>query len=286
MAVPSSGELKLWDTLWNQELAGSKGENSLHSASVYAGFSTPDALSDFYGWSDVEVPSVTTNSITSVTFNSLTLNGNVTDTGNENVSRGWYFGTTANPYSSNTKTTLTGTQGTGTYSQSKSATSSTTYYAWAFACNSAGEAVGSRVQASTPAPPFYPRARSFHYFCNSGNAPSINAGQIYYNGYTGTGNTNANSSSQGLKYGAFVVAITNSNNRSQMGGSGTGVVTTFSRGDICALGNYFNSRAFTATSYLQTQYNQGTRIRGNTQQANNSNFNPNARLYMQYNYTG
>ena len=58
MAVPSSGELKLWDDLWNQEIGGSKGNNSLHSASVYAEFDTPDALGDFYGWSDVEVPSV------------------------------------------------------------------------------------------------------------------------------------------------------------------------------------------------------------------------------------
>ena len=49
MAVPNSGQLKLWDMLWNQELGGSKGNNSLHSASVYAGFSVPDSLGEFYG---------------------------------------------------------------------------------------------------------------------------------------------------------------------------------------------------------------------------------------------
>ena len=44
MAVPNSGQLKLWDMLWNQELGGSKGNNSLHSASIYAGKSVPDSL--------------------------------------------------------------------------------------------------------------------------------------------------------------------------------------------------------------------------------------------------
>jgi len=149
MAVPSSGELKLWDTLWNQELAGSKGENSLHSASVYAGFSTPDALSDFYGWSDVEVPTLTTNASTSVTGNSFTANGNVTNTGNEDVSRGFYIGTSTN-YASNTKHTLGGTQGTGTFNFSKTGLSgATTYYVNAWASNSAGETVGNQVSTTT-----------------------------------------------------------------------------------------------------------------------------------------
>ena len=91
MAVPSSGELKLWDTLWNQELAGSQGENSLHSASVYAGFSTPDALSDFYGWSDVETPTVTTSAMSQVEYYRMYANGNVSDTGNEDPDRGFLF---------------------------------------------------------------------------------------------------------------------------------------------------------------------------------------------------
>jgi hypothetical protein len=149
MAVPSSGELKLWDTLWNQELGGSKGENSLHSASIYAGFSTPDALSDFYGWSDVEVPTLTTNGSTSVTGTSFTANGNVTNTGNEDVSRGFYIGTSTN-YASNTKYTLGGTQGTGTFSYNATGLSqATTYYVNAWASNSAGETVGAQVSATT-----------------------------------------------------------------------------------------------------------------------------------------
>ena len=78
MAIPSSGQLKLWDTLWNQELGGEKGENSLHSASVYAGFSTPDALGDFYGWSDVEAPTVTTQGVTNVQVSSQRLTCTIT----------------------------------------------------------------------------------------------------------------------------------------------------------------------------------------------------------------
>ena len=75
MAVPSSGQLKLWNDIWNNEIGGTQGNNSLHSASVYAGFTTPDAMGDFYGWSDVEVPSVSTSAMSSVTDNSMQANG-------------------------------------------------------------------------------------------------------------------------------------------------------------------------------------------------------------------
>lgn len=148
MPLPSDGELKLWDDLWNQELAGSKGDNSLHSASVYAGFSTPDALSDFYGWSDVEVPSVTTQAMSSVNYNDMNANGNVTSTGNENPDRGFYFGRSAQR-TSNTKYSV-GTGGTGTFTRDMNSLSQlSNYYGWAYACNSAGEATGGRVQAQT-----------------------------------------------------------------------------------------------------------------------------------------
>ena len=148
MAVPSSGELKLWDTLWNQELGGSQGENSLHSASIYAGFDTPDALSDFYGWSDVEVPAVSTSAASSVSYASMTANGNVTSTGNENPDRGFYFGTSYS-YASNTKYSI-GTGGTGAFSRSMTGLSQlSTYRYFAYASNSAGEVVGGRVDQAT-----------------------------------------------------------------------------------------------------------------------------------------
>ena len=188
MAVPSSGELKLWDTLWNNELGGSKGDNSLHSASVYADFDTPDALSDFYGWSDVEVPTVTTYTAVSVTSSTMCARVCVNTTGNEDPTYGVYFGTNSSSYSSNTKYSG-GTGGVGLYNIYRTGLSSqTTYYWWGFACNSAGEAVGNRCSASTPAPPFSPSYAALHTANMSGGnfffAGIHGAAQLYRNPYT------------------------------------------------------------------------------------------------------
>ena len=214
MAVPGSGQLKLWNSIWNAEIGGAQGNNSLHSASVYAGFTTPDAMSDFYGWSDVEVPSVSTQGVTSVEQTSQTLNGNVSATGNENRTRGFYFGTNSAAAVNNTKYSL-GVGGVGTFSSNRTGLSSnTTYYNWAFACNSAGEAQGDRTQAATQAPPFTPTfSDAGSAFtcqcvcvggCTSGGTYSfayVTAG--YNNIYTGGGNTltSQNRACLGLGYG-------------------------------------------------------------------------------------
>jgi hypothetical protein len=201
MAVPSSGQLKLWNDIWNNEIGGTQGNNSLHSASVYAGFTTPDAMGDFYGWSDVEVPSVSTSAMSSVTDNSMQANGNVSSTGNEDVSRGFYFGTNSAAPVSNTKYTLAGTQGTGTFSCNRTGLAyNNTYYAWAFACNSAGESVGGRVQAGTPYPPFSPTCitvtdTQITYQNNpsdNGNSVHFTSGYInpYSAGYVASANYN------------------------------------------------------------------------------------------------
>lgn len=186
MAVPASGPLKLWDDLWNQELGGSQGNNSLHSASVYAGFTTPDALSDFYGWSDVEVPGVQTNAMTSVSYYAMTANGTVNSTGNENPDRGFYFGTNSSAATNNVKYSV-GTGGTGAFSRNMDSQVNqynVTYYAWAYACNSAGEAVGSRVSATTPYPPFSPTTKVHAFSCYSiSNYGQSNIG--YINPYSG-----------------------------------------------------------------------------------------------------
>jgi hypothetical protein len=193
MAVPASGELKLWDSIWNQEIGGAQGENSLHSASVYAGFSTPDALSDFYGWSDVEVPTVTTYSALSVTDSSMCPRVCVNTTGGEDPVYGVYFGTNAGDYASNTKYTG-GTGGVGLYNISRTGLSYlTTYYFWAFACNSGGEAVGSRLSAATTAPPYTPTFGSTT--CIQGVAGTqgfcsyMNVSTAYQNPYTSAWNT-------------------------------------------------------------------------------------------------
>lgn len=184
MAVPGSGPLKLWDNIWNQEIGGTKGNNSLHSGSIYAGFSTPDAMSDFYGWSDIEIPSVSTSNFSSVVETSMTANGNVSDTGNENPTRGFYFGTNAAAAGNNTKYSV-GVGGAGAFSRSMTdLTHTTTYYGWAFACNSAGEAQGSMITQTTASPPFTPSLTSAGTLCSISCACS-DGGDNYLQVYSG-----------------------------------------------------------------------------------------------------
>ncbi len=150
MAVPSSGALGLYSDI-GVELGVPQSNVSLGAMSDSAGFSAPDAMSDFYGYVDAIAPSVTTNSISSVTGTTLTLNGNATSDGGSSITqRGFYFGTNSSSPTNNTKYTVSGT--TGAYSLGRTGLSgSTTYYCWAFATNSIGTTYGSRTQATTSA---------------------------------------------------------------------------------------------------------------------------------------
>lgn len=150
MAVPSSGELELRGDIALEVYGTATGSNiSLGTMSDLAGFSDPDAMSDFYGYSSSVAPSVTTNNISNVSYTSVTLNGNVTSDGGATITeRGFYFGTNSSSPTNNTKYTVSGT--TGSYSNNRTGLSaSTTYYCWAFATNASGTTYGSRVQATT-----------------------------------------------------------------------------------------------------------------------------------------
>jgi len=152
MAVPSSGQLRLRGDIALEVDGSATGSNvSLRTLSASAGFSTPDSMSEFYGYSSATAPSVTTNNISNIGETTLTLNGNVTSDGNSTIiERGFYFGTNSSHPTNNAKYTIGGT--TGFYSNNRSGLStSTTYYCWAFARNSVGTTYGSRVQASTVA---------------------------------------------------------------------------------------------------------------------------------------
>ncbi len=222
MAIPNTGTLKLWDTIWNSELQGSKGANSLHSASIYADFSTPDAMSDFYGWSDIEVPSVTTTAFTGINDNSMTANGNVTDDGNDPaVTRGFYFGT-SNSYTSNTKYTTPGS-GPGAYTQGfGSLTHSTNYKGKAWAATPAGECVATNTcNATTPAPPFSPQRyqTSRYRWCVCNQRYQVEGYFQYINPYSGqsvtlcTFGTDPNPSNPARQYDVYQLTSKNARNK-------------------------------------------------------------------------
>lgn len=147
MAVPSSGELRLYADI-GVELGVPQSDVSLGSMSDSAGFASPDAMSDFYGYVDALAPSVTTNAISNVGETSLRANGNITSDGGASITeRGFYVGTNSASPTNNTKYTVSGT--TGSYNRTISVNNNTTYYCWAFATNSVGTTYGSRVQATT-----------------------------------------------------------------------------------------------------------------------------------------
>ena len=146
MALQSSGAISINDI--RTELGETTG--SLRSLSATAGFSSPDAISEFYGYSAATGPSVTTNAATSVTVTSVTLNGNVTSDGGSTVTaRGFYFGTNSNATSN---PTYGSGSGTGAFSLNRTGlTGSTTYYFAAYATNASGTTVGSTLSFTTQA---------------------------------------------------------------------------------------------------------------------------------------
>jgi PKD repeat protein len=95
------------------------------------------------------IPTVSTNSVSSITSNSAVCGGNVTSDGGSTVTtRGVCWGTSSNPTTSNFKTT----NGTGTGSFTSyiyGLNSGTTYYVRAYAINSNGTSYGSNVSFIT-----------------------------------------------------------------------------------------------------------------------------------------
>lgn len=150
MPVPSSGALRLRADIAAEVDGSASGTNvSLGTLSNSAGFTEPDTMSEFYGYSSVSEPSVTTNAATSVTASSFTANGNATaDNGASITDRGFYVGTNSD-YTQNTKTSVGGS-GTGTFTLNKTGlTYNQTYYITAYATNSIGEGRGSTITQST-----------------------------------------------------------------------------------------------------------------------------------------
>ena len=95
------------------------------------------------------IPTVTTNTVTSIAANSATCGGNVTSDGGAAVTeRGICYATTATPTTANSKVT-SGT-GTGTFTANMSGlTASTLYYVRAYAINANGTAYGAQQSFTT-----------------------------------------------------------------------------------------------------------------------------------------
>ena len=142
-------------------------------------------------WTGVVVPTVVTNAATSVSFNLMTTNLNITSLGGGTVSsHGFYFGT--NPYyANNTKTNLGGVSSTGAYTRVQYPISAlTTYYFTAFAINEAGESIGATLSQQTIAIPFTATTATLDalsgVYTNYNAGPTYHIRQYHKNGYSGS----------------------------------------------------------------------------------------------------
>lgn len=155
---------------------------------------------------------LTTNAVSILGSNSAILGGNITDEGNSSVSsRGVVYSTTANPTYNNNKVIIG--SGSGLFSQTvTSFIPNTTYYARAFAHNTAGYAYGNQVTFTTPT-------------ATPATITTFAAKDITYNSVTLGGNLtsegNSNVTDKGVVYSMLQnPSITNATKISK--GSGTG----------------------------------------------------------------
>lgn len=133
MAIPSSGPLFLRATI-NQEYNGNDTDTnvSLGQLSDDAGFTEPDAMSEFYGASSFTPPTITNQTSTNnVTQTSMRVYFNYSNPGGANLRSRIWFGT-----SSNRTSNTVYDEGTSTATSREPArnftglTAGTTYYAW------------------------------------------------------------------------------------------------------------------------------------------------------------
>jgi len=127
-------------------------ENLIIGYSGYSVYNPSLLVSDIYvvvTYTPLDPPTVTTQAVTNITYNSATLNGNITDTGGENATeRGFEYKEGAEGEVS--KVYNTGDFGTGAFSKGLSGLKpNTKYYVRAYAKNSAGTGYGDWVDFTT-----------------------------------------------------------------------------------------------------------------------------------------
>lgn len=133
MPVPDSGQLRLRADIALEVDGSDTGTNvSLGTLSNTAGFTEPDTMSEFYGYSSFTAPTITANvSFSSVSSSGMTVSFSYANTGGANLESGFYFGTSTNMtsntfYSEGNSTSTSRSPGRAFTGLS----GSTTYYCW------------------------------------------------------------------------------------------------------------------------------------------------------------
>ena len=167
------------------------------------------------------LPTVTTDSVYSITTNSAFCGGNVLIDGGVNVtSRGVCWSTSSNPTTSNSKTT--DGNGTGIFTSYISGLNpGTMYYVRAYATNSAGTAYGSNVSFTTnQIPTTIPTV-------STNTVSSITSNSAVCGGYV-TSDGGATVTARGVCWSTSSNPTTS--NARTIDGSGTGVFTSYISG--------------------------------------------------------
>jgi hypothetical protein len=127
--------------------------NTMYHVRAYASNGTGTAYGETKSFTTLalELPSLTTSSVTNITFTTATSGGNITDDGGSSITaRGIVWNTQPEPTTSHSKTTSG--QGTGTFqSNLTDLLAGTTYYVRAYATSEVGTAYGSQQTLTTPA---------------------------------------------------------------------------------------------------------------------------------------
>ncbi|MGV3638996.1 MAG: cadherin-like beta sandwich domain-containing protein [Adhaeribacter sp.] len=133
----------------NTTVTLSKNVNVTSVSLMFRGLNTLILDNLVVGPATITLPVLTTNAASAISGTSANVSGNVTSDGEATITeRGIVWSTTANPTTANNKVTAAGT--TGSFTSTLTGLSvSTTYYARAFATNSAGTAYGTQVSFTT-----------------------------------------------------------------------------------------------------------------------------------------